>query len=211
MIGDLILVKQTHKKKAKTILSNLKSKNKIVGIGGISSIGKTEISYCLQELLYNGNRSSLRLSLDDHYNTYFGERMRIRRKKGLSYIGIKEIEWAQLKKIVAQFRARKDTVQIQQINKFTNSYSESIVYNVNKIDYLIIEGLFAGHLKKLKCLDYYVHLEGSIEETKEFRLERMKENEKDKFRQKIVKKEANVVAQLKRYADLVIGFSGKVK
>ena len=69
-----------------------------------------------------------------------------------------------------------------------------------------MEGIFTGHLKKLGLLDYYVHLEGSIQETMKFRIERMKENENSNFRKKVVQKEANVVAQLKQFADLVIPF-----
>jgi len=207
MIGDRIIIKKIHEKKAKIILPNLKN-NRVIGIGGISGVGKSEIGLCLQELLYKNNRTSLLISLDDYYCSNWNDRNRIRKKKGLQSVGIKEIDWDLLKKIIKQFKKKAETLNLQQINKFTNSFYETTVYNANRIDYLILEGLFVGHLKKLKLVDYYVHLMGNLKETEEFRLERMKENEKDDFRKKVVQKEANVIAQLKKYADLIIPFKG---
>lgn len=209
MLGDIVLIKKKDWLKAKLILPKIRD-YRVIGIGGISGSSKSETSHCLQELLYKNNVSSILVSLDDYYRNYFRERMRIRKKKGLNSVGIKEIEWDLVKKIIKDFKNKKDTVQIQQINKFTNSFFETVAYNIDKTNYLIIEGIFAGYLKKLKLLDYYIHLDGTIKETNSFRLERMKENENDKFRQKIVKKEANVVAQLKKYADFIIPFNGVV-
>jgi uridine kinase len=206
MIGDKILINEIHHKKANLIYSKLQGK--VIGIGGLSGVGKTEIALCLQELLYKDNYYSLLISLDDYYRTNFNDRNRIRKKKGLRSVGVQEIDWELVERAIKQFKEKKEIINLQQINKFTNSFFEVYVYGANKLHYLIIEGLYAGYLKKMKLLDYYVHLKGNLKQTKKFRLERMKENERDNFRKKVVQKEANVIAQLKKFADLIIPFKG---
>jgi len=206
MIGDIILIKPRDYKKAKSILPIFKNGNRVIGIGGISGVSKTETAMCLQQLLHIKNRSTLLINMDDYYFSNFMDRNRIRKKNGLKTVGIKEIDWKQIKKIIKDFKNRKESINLQMINKYTNSFFECIAFNTDKVDYLIIEGLFVGHLKKLGILNYYVHLDGNIEQTSKFRKERMKENENNEFRKKIVQREANIVVQLKKYADMLVEF-----
>ena len=207
MIGDKILISSVHYSKAEKILSKIKNGFKIIGVGGCSGTGKTEVALCIQELLYKQNRTSLIVSLDNYYKTMWIDRMRIRKIKGIKSVGTKEIEWTLVKKIIKNYQNKKEIIQLQEVSKFANSLFETTVYNANKIDYLVIEGLYAGYLKKLGLIDYYAHLNGSVKQTKKFRLQRMKDNERSDFRIQIVKKEAKEIIGLKQFADLIVPFS----
>lgn len=211
MIDDIIIIQDLHRKKAEFILpALLKLPDKsIIGIQGISGVGKTEIGSLLREGFYKLNKTSLLLSLDDSYITDFRDRERIRKRKGLQSVGIKEIEWKSLRSLLSDFKNGKEVLSIQQISKCAETFIESTIYRANKLNYVLIEGLYTGYLKKYSLLDYCIYLEGNAEDTLSFRKIRMKEKENSKFRQQIVQKEYKVVSQLKKYADIVIPYNLK--
>ena len=203
MIGDKILTNRDDYRKAKKILKYILDKHKIViTIGGGSGTHKSELMEALQELLYKENKLSLGISLDDYYKIHFNFRNEERKAKGLKSVGIKEIDWSLVKNIIYRFKKGKK-IYSQVINKYTNSIMLQEI-DSRGIDYLIIEGLYANYLKKLKLSDFSIHLEGSPKDTLKFRLRRKKENEKDEFRKKVVEKEYKEVLKLKKYADKII-------
>jgi len=208
MIDDIIIIKNFHRKKAKLITDKIISlpDRSVIGIQGVSGLGKTEISSLIRDLLYRKNRKSIIISLDDYYKEHWSIRNRTRKQKGIKTIGIKEIDWNLIKKIIKDFKKNKPELKTQQISKCADTFFDCIVNQADKLHYLIIEGLFSGYLKKFKLLDYCIHLEGNPKQTLKFRKERMKKKKKKKKRKKIVQKEANVVAQLKRYANLIVPF-----
>lgn len=206
MIGDMILIKKNDIKRAELLISKIcKMPTKsIVTIGGGSGTKKSELAKALQELLYRKNKRTILISLDDVYVTHFKDRLRIRKRQGIKSVGLKEIDWKTLKEIIRNFKKNKDVLLLPIINKYTDNYNEEEIYGADKIDYLIIEGLYANYLKKWELSNYAVHLEGSPEQTLKFRKKRNKEKETSEFRKKIVQKEYNVVSQLKHYANKII-------
>ena len=206
MISDRIFITDKSKNHAKTIINNLKNE-KIILIYGGSGTQKTETADCLQELLYQKRKQSVVLSLDDFYLTHPTIRNENRKKLGIESVGISEIDWEELKRICVDFKNKKQ-IRIQRVHKYAEIV-EHLTLNILEIDYLIIEGLFAGYLKKDNFGDYAIYLEGTPYNTFEFRQMRGKENENDSFRKKIVRKEYNVVCQLKRLADLILAFEGE--
>jgi len=208
MIDDIIIIKKAHRVKASIIVDHVNSlpNRSIIGIQGISGVGKTEIGMLVRQELYERNKTSFLISLDDWYVTDFRDRYRIRKKKGLSYIGLKEIDWKSVCQVLRNFKHMSTELEIQQISKCAETFVESTVYRADKINYLIIEGLYVGYLKTKKLLDFCVHLEGEPSQTLRFRRERMKEDEFSEFRQQVVRREAEVVRELKKFADLVIPY-----
>lgn len=209
MIGDIILIKKPDLARGKgliSVLCKLPDKS-IITIGGGSGTSKSELGHVLQELLYKTNKKTILISLDDIYYTHFKDRLRIRKRKGIKAVGTQEIDWVTLKKIIKEFKKKKDMLSLPVINKYTNSYNEEQVYGADEINYILIEGLYANYLNKWKLSNYAIHLEGNPEQTLKFRKKRKKENESSEFRKKVVQKEFKVVSQLRQYADIIIPFN----
>jgi uridine kinase len=166
----------------------------IVCIGGESGTGKTEIASLIQEDLWYKHKVRCKIiHEDDYYFTRWQDRNTIRKKKGISSVGIPEIDWEKLQKICKAFHSKNKWLHIQRIHKYTNSTEEAIVHN-NKIDILIIEGLYANYCS---CRDLGFYLDGTYKETKNFREERKKEII-NSFRMKVLEKEHKDVLKTKK-------------
>ncbi len=203
MIGDPILVSLNDYERGKEVLKNL-NKNKIILIGGGSGTRKSELAYAVQKLLNDKGKSSFVISLDDYYLVHATIRAENRKKQGLDSVGIMEIEWETLKRIYRDFILHKP-IHFKRTHRFLNNIEFNTIES-NEIDYIIIEGLYANYLRKKFTDNFSVYLEGNPSQTLAFRKLRGKENEQDAFREKVVQKEYKVVAQMKKYADLVLSF-----
>lgn len=210
IIGDKILVRKTDKIKAKALLIKILQEYKkgtkyVIGIGGGAGTGKSEIALILRNLFYKNGISSKIICLDDNYNSSWLNRNKIRQKRGINSVGKQEILWHKLNGIIHNFKKNRKKSIIQRINKFTNSI-EQVIFNNTFIDIMIIEGLYACFIHKA---DLRIYLEGTIEETKAFRLERKKEEQTD-FRQLVLQKEYQEVKKSKQFANMTISFSGEI-
>jgi len=206
MIGDKIIFLEEHYKKADIILPEIMKlyfhKKLLICIGGESGCGKTEIGSLLQETLWNEHKIRVDLiSIDDFYIVPWIERNKIRKQKGVSSIGIKEINWDKLNIIIKDFKSKKRKLYVQRIHKFTNTV-EYIIKNNNCIDILIIEGLYANYLVNK---DLGIYLEGTYKDTIKFRELRKKESI-NHFRKKVLEKEHKEVLQTKKKVDIIIPY-----
>ena len=203
MIGDPILLSQKDYTRAEKVLSQLKN-NKIILIGGGSGTNKSELAYCLQKKLFDKNKSSFIISLDDYYTCMPSIRNYNRKKLGIDSVGLSEIDWQLIERIYEDFQNKRE-LHFKRVHKFLDAIEHNTISS-ESIDYLIIEGLYVNYLRKDYNDNFSVFLEGNPSQTLEFRKMRGKENENDSFRQKIVEKEFRVVVQLKRYTDLILEF-----
>jgi len=203
MIGDPLIISDSDYKKSENILKKLNG-FKIILVGGGSGTKKSEQAYCLQNKLFQKNKQSLVISLDDYYNVMPSIRAINRKKMGIDCVGVCEINWESLKRIYEDFNNQRP-IHFKRTHKFLDEIEHNTI-DSEGIDYLLIEGLYANYLRKYYTDNLSVFLEGSPAQTLEFRQMRGKENEDDKFRQDVVQKEFNVVSQLKRYTDLVIPY-----
>ena len=205
MIGDPSIVLDKHRRMALKIDSCLKNeKHSIVVIYGSSGAGKTETSQCLQQELFARGKTSLPISLDDYYLIPPLKRRSWRKNKGIENIGVGEIDWEEIHRICSDFKNKK-IIKYRRVHKYCAEIEHGSITSEN-IDCLIIEGLYGGWLKKLGHGGFFVYLEGTPQQTLNFRQLRAKENPQDKFRKQIVQKEFNVICQLKKHADLIIPF-----
>lgn len=212
MIGDRLVITKRHLDITENLFAAIVKKyvdeRLVIAIGGESGTGKSEVASCLQHKLYKEKKLRGKIiHLDDYFNVNWQDRNTSRKKKGIDSVGIREINWSKLRRVVKIFKRGIGKLYVQRIHMFTNSIEYVITSNKN-IDILIVEGLYANHLKRK---DIGIYLEGSIEETYKFRKERGKENPDDEFRQKILKKESKEIKQTKLNSDIIVNWEGAIK
>ena len=205
MIGDRLLVEDRHLKIAKKVVSEIAERG-IILLNGPSGVGKTECADCLQELLSNKGKNSLVLSLDDFYLVHPTIRNLNRKKQGIESVGLTEIDWDYLQRICDDFVKQKP-IHFRRVHKYADIVEHNVC-DTDTLDVLIIEGLYAGYLKKYGYNYFNIYLDGTVSQTYSFRKKRRKENPDDNFRKKVVQKEYKVICQLKKYANLIIPFEG---
>lgn len=213
MIGDIKIPKPIHKTKAKDITSIIcddyfklpaslyPNYKKIYSIGGESGTGKTEITEELQKLLFQYHLRTLIIHIDDYYKTSWHNRDDIRKETGI--IGKDEVNWHKLNSVIHDYENGKSKLYIQMIHRFLDEIIHMIVPTKN-IDAILIEGLYGCYVKQAK-LSFY--LEGSYDDTYEFRKERGKEDPDNDFRKIVLEKERKCVVQSKQYATYTLPFN----
>ena len=205
MIGDNIIITKKAWHDSDIIFNMLNDNFKnIVLIGGVSGSQKSECADCLQALLYKNGLTSFVISLDDYYKIDSWERTAWRKSNGIESVGLEEIDWIDLNRIIEDFHRKKD-FHFRRIHRYA-PLTEYDKANSKKIQVLIVEGLYANHLRKFHTNNLSIYLDGTPLQTLAFRQLRKKENEDDDFRQHVVQKEFNTIVQLKRYADLIIAY-----
>ncbi|MHC1627571.1 MAG: nucleoside/nucleotide kinase family protein [Candidatus Nezhaarchaeales archaeon] len=194
MLGDKILFKPEHHKHASDVIDKIDPNDKdskVILIGGVSGVGKTETAYIVSEQLYKLKMTSLVVSLDDYYDTSWRDRDAIRKLKGIKRVGSKEIQWDYLTNAIEDFRSGS-LMELNRVNKYSGQDEE--IYTRGSFDFLIIEGLYA--LKLSQKADIVHHIEGNPETTYAFRKERKKEDPDDDWRKQIINKEYEEVEKL---------------
>ena len=144
------------------------------------------------------------ISLDDFYLIHPTIRNYNRKKLGVESVGLQEIDWESLCRICEDFKDKKE-INFKRVHKYLDAIEHNTI-DSEDIEILLIEGIYANYLRKFTYGELSVFLEGNPEQTFEFRKKRRKEDEDTEFRKTVVRKEFNVVSQLKRYADLIISY-----
>ncbi len=205
MIGDNIIITQKAWRDSENIINKMNDNIKnIVLIGGVSGSQKSECADCLQSRLYKQGLTSFVISLDDYYKIDSWEREQWRKCNGIEKVGLEELDWVDLNRIIEDFHRKRD-FHFRRIHRYA-PLTEYDKAESKKIDVLIIEGLYAGYLRKFHSNNLSVYLDGTPSQTLEFRKMRKKEDENDDFRRQVVQKEFNTIVQLKRYADLILQY-----
>ncbi len=171
--------KEEHKFKAQWIKDEYRNEkwekgNLIITIGGGPGTGKSEIAWWLARKLYRIGVCSHILSLDRFYKIPVCDRNKKRRITKI--IGYKEMDWRRINKEICEFRN-------------------------NLVKILIVEGLYSGYIKDV---DLKVHLEGSMQDTYDFRKIRGKENPDSTWRKYVIRREYKSIEKIKDNANLII-------
>lgn len=208
MKGDKVLINDLHHKKALQAFNFIQPSAKmIISIGGESGTGKTEVANVLRDLFFKINYRTKLISLDDYYITLPKEREKYRIDTDYKNVGLKEIDWKFVNSILAKFKRNQiSCIFSRRINKYTDSI-EHVHWHTADVDILIVEGLYGCNLD---IADIKIHLEGSVEETKTFRLLRGKEKQCE-YRNKVLNIESEVVKDLKSNSNFIIDFNGCIK
>ena len=207
MIGDIICPNTRDKRRAQKVVKRILSfpYKSVITISGGTGVRKSELANTIQQELYKNKKTSFVLCLDDYYKIEPIERDKERKRKGISSVGINEIDWERLEFVIKEYKDNfyeYGKLHFYEFAKYINSYIEC---EINKnFQYLIVEGLFANYLRTKNLSDLTIHIGGTPEKTLKFRKQRGKENEEDEFRKRVVEKEYEEVEKLKKYADIII-------
>lgn len=172
---DVYIFLEEHKEKAHKIVDLFMTRTRKYGyngiccISGVSGCGKSEIAHFVSQYLYDAGISSHIINLDKYYKIHHSIRNQHRRKSGL--IGPDEINWKEVER-------------------------ELFKYDNNKIQVLILEGLYASKVEGIRF-----HIECSIEESEYFRKTRNKEPEDTDWRRFIVGEEYSKIMETVKDCD----------
>jgi len=213
MLGDVLLINESHKKAAeeihKFLLGKISCKKKgyrfIVAISGESGAGKSELSHSLALLLKKGGQRVKILHTDNYYKIPPSHRNEWRKKNGIKKVGMNEYDWKLLNRNIKEFKEGREAlmpcvdVVSKQIDKLITDFSD--------IDILVVDGLYAIALSRIN-LKVYINL--TYHETKKNREHRGKEDNND-FRFQVLEMEHQQMLSLKSNANLVINKDYKVE
>ncbi|MCF8381540.1 MAG: hypothetical protein K9H49_18345 [Bacteroidales bacterium] len=206
MLGDVLLIKDMHKTVAASIAEKvIESKEKkskfykyIVAISGESGSGKSEVSHALAKEMKKQNIRVKVIHADNYYKVPPLLRSEWRREKGIKTVGINEYDWSLLQRNIKDFKEDKESMMPcidiipEQVDK--------LITDFQKIDMLIIDGLYAINAKKV---DMRIYIDLTYHETKLTQIVREKET-MNQFRLDILEREHQNVLTLKPKANYII-------
>jgi len=151
------------------IFRYMKGNKFVLAIYGISGTGKTEVAMLLQEKLFERGMTSKIIHLDGYYRVHWRKRKEHRAKSGI--IGIDEIDWLQVNKLVERFKENNiNLLSIKKINLYLDEYETILV--TSNFNVMIIDGLYSANVSGV---NYVVKLDAEIEQTLLFQEKRGKE------------------------------------
>ncbi len=204
-LGDVLVIKPENRRVAKEItellLKGFPREDKLtIAIGGEAGCGKSEIAHIIAKDLfkYPYNIKCFILHFDDFFKLPRKERNEERRKTKYKRVGLKEIELDSLNHILKKFKEDAGLTLVPIYDIVTNT-KHQLVVNFEKIPVLIVDGLYANHLKA----DYNIFIDRTYKDTEKFQKARGKE-EMDEFRNSVLEAEHRAVSALRKNANYII-------
>ncbi|MBT7087376.1 uridine kinase [bacterium] len=204
MLGDVLLLEETHRKAASQILEVALAKMKVtnhkyvIAVSGESGTGKSEIAHCLSELFKQQGLKAKILHSDNCYKTTPHERHAWRQAHGVKSIGYTEYNWDKIEENIEDFRQGREA-KMPCVDRLTDQ-DDILLTHFENIDILILEGLYAI---KANTVDLRIFIEITYQETKKAQLKRGKEV-MNEWREKELAREQEVVQSLKELANYLI-------
>lgn len=203
MIGDAIHIKEAYFITANTIRGLLydslsQSKKFVIGIGGESGSGKSVTAICLQKVLEeNGIRSQI-IHQDDYF--FFppktNHEMRV---ANFDHVGFQEVDIALIHQQIEAFKKEDAEIAKPLVNYQENVITSETV-DLQNVKVLLIEGTY---ILQLNNLDYKIFIDRNYQDTLPQRKARGRESITP-FVEKVLEKEHQLIAPLKKDADLII-------
>ncbi len=206
MLGDVLLIQETHKQAAEKIrhimMADCTSKSKgykyIVGISGESGSGKSELSHSLAMLLKpEGIRVKI-IHTDNYYKVPPLLRTEWRKNQGPDSIGMDEYDWNLIHQNIRDFK--EDREAMMPCIDIIPEQVDKLITDFKKVDVLIVDGLYAI---KTDQVDLRVFIDLTYHETKMTQIIRGKEP-MNEWRSKVLEREHQNVDSLKPMADLIV-------
>ncbi|HRY98990.1 MAG TPA: hypothetical protein P5550_08020 [Bacteroidales bacterium] len=203
MQNNAFNIQKIHEDSARTLLERLRERmspsgKTLVTVSGEVASGKSPVSLCLARLLkQEGVRAKL-IDLDDFYRIPPTERRSWRLENGLESVGIGEINWNLLYKVIDDYRNNRPS-RYPDVDLITDKV-DTHETEFSGVEVLIIHGLYSLHIPGA---DLRVYMEMTWPET----MDRQRESQKeviDGFRLQVLRREQKVVLELKKNADIFI-------
>lgn len=206
MLGDILLIQETHKKAAaqikRVMMSDCTAKGKgykyIVAIAGESGSGKSELSHSLAKLLKPEKIRVKILHTDNYYIIPPLLRNEWRKNQGIKSIGINEYDWSLIQQNIREFK--EDREAMMPCIDIIPEQVDKLITDFRKVDVLVLDGLYAI---KTDHVDLRVFIDLTYHETKMTQIIRGKEPMND-WRAKVLEQEHINVSSLKPLADLIV-------
>jgi len=206
MLGDILLIQETHKQAAARIKEIMKadcaSKAKdykyIIAISGESGSGKSELSHALAKLLKPEEIRVKIIHSDNYYKIPPLLRTEWRKTQGLDCIGIDEYDWNLIHQNIREFK--EDREAMMPCIDIIPEQVDKLITDFKKVDMLIIDGLYAIKTDKV---DLRVFIDLTYHETKMTQIVRGKEP-MNEWRTKVLEQEHQNVDSLRPMADLIV-------
>lgn len=206
MLGDVLLIQETHKQAAAKIrdimmadcLNKAKDHKYIVGISGESGSGKSELSHSLAKLLKPEKIRVKIIHSDNYYKIPPLLRTEWRKNQGLDCIGIEEYDWNLIHQNIREFK--EDREAMMPCIDIIPEQVDKLITDFKKVDVLIVDGLYAI---KTDHVDLRVFIDLTYHETKMTQIIRGKEP-MNEWRSEVLEREHRNVDSLKSMADLIV-------
>ncbi len=204
MIGDKLLIKPHHtdaaRKIAKAISPEISPSDKyVIGIGGESGSGKSEIAYELKALLEKKKIKTLILHQDDYFKHPPKTNYKLRRKD-ISIVGTSEVNLTSINGHIRRFKNLKTTEINKPLVDFEKNKIDRETLKCKTTKVLIVEGTFTSLLKNI---DKKIFLARTHKETLEARMAR-KRDKIDKFDEHILAIEHRIISKHNKLADIIL-------
>ncbi len=204
MIGDIIIVKEEHRRAARAIVSRLMPSidslnvRYTISIGGESGSGKSELASAIQDVFNQAGKKCIVLQQDDYF-VYPPKTNAKMRDQDINHVGITEVRLDLLDEHVRKFKERQPRITkplvIYQEDRIVD---EDIDFEDTQI--LIVEGTYTTLLQNT---DYRIFIDRIYLETKKDRLARDRESNDDRL-ENILAIEHTIISKHKALADLIV-------
>jgi uridine kinase len=206
MLGDILLIQETHKKAAaeikRVMMKDFASKPEghkyIVAIAGESGSGKSELSHSLAKLLKPEQIRVKILHTDNYYIIPPLLRNEWRKNQGLESIGINEYDWTLIHQNIREFK--EDREAMMPCIDIIPEQIDKLITDFKKIDLLVVDGLYAI---KTDHVDLHVFIDLTYQEVKMTQIIRGKEP-MNEWRVQVLEREHQNVRSLRPLADLIV-------
>lgn len=213
MLGDVLLIQETHKLAAAQIkeclMKDLESKPKgykyIVAISGESGAGKSELSHSLAKLMKEEKIRVKVIHTDNYYKVPPLLRSEWRRTQGLDSVGIDEYDWNLIHQNIREFK--EDRESMMPCIDIIPEQIDKLITDFQKVDLLVVDGLYAI---KTEGVDLRVFIDLTYHETKMTQIIRSKEP-MNEWRTSVLEREHQNVLSLRPIADLIVNKNYQVE
>ena len=204
MIGDIIQIRDVHRKAARELSELvlpqiLASKGKFaLSIGGESGSGKSEVAGAFAEVLQKKDINSIILQQDDYFELPPRSNDE-RRRKDIGFVGLAEVQLALLDKNIREILDNESEITKPLVNYQENRIaSETLPVANGRV--IIAEGTYTTLLSNVHCR---IFIDRSNVDTREDRRARMREVPDD-WQEKILAIEHEIISKHKSQADILI-------
>jgi uridine kinase len=206
MLGDVLLIQETHKLAAAKIkeilMKDCTSKRRgykyIVAISGESGSGKSELSHSLAKMLKPEKIRVKVIHTDNYYKVPPLLRSEWRRTQGPENIGLNEYDWNLIDQNIREFK--EDREAMMPCIDIIPEQIDKLITDFKKVDLLVVDGLYAI---KTDHVDLRVFIDLTYHETKMTQIIRGKEP-MNEWRSIVLEREHLSVESLKSMADLIV-------
>jgi uridine kinase len=205
MIGDKLVITDYHRQGAKQAMETLKDKLAsassvlAVSVAGESGSGKSEIAFCLKELLEAQGKKAVILGQDDYFKLP-PKSNHNKRLEDISWVGPGEVKLDLLDENIAAIKSNPAQELTKPLVYFDEDRIDSETIQPDNPAVVIAEGTYTSLLNNL---DMRVFINRNYRQTKKARLKRARDPDVD-FLEKVLQIEHQEISKHKARADVVL-------